>query len=125
VAAPSFASPFVVFVDHVQPTVLLIACSFFGCCTSPSGVIKRPSPGSLCCLAVARFVVGENGSCSGRWKSAPGCCLLGLVTDSSRWFMFFVVCFVWSVAVCLPPAGFSFCRSPTSDVFVCLGTRWI
>jgi hypothetical protein len=65
VVAPSFVLP-VVFVDLVQPTLLLVAVYFSGCCTSPSGTIKPPSSGSLWCLAIARFVVGEGGSCSVR-----------------------------------------------------------
>lgn len=63
--APSFVLP-VVFVDPVKPTLLLVAGSFSGCCSSPSGTIKPPLSGSLWCLAVARFVVGEGGSCGVR-----------------------------------------------------------
>jgi len=98
-------SSVVVSIDPVLSMVIIPCC---GCCNLSLILLRRalfawPSQGS--------WWVGEGGSCSGYGLSTPGLFTVVLC-------FFLPLCFVLSVAVCLPPVGFCVCGSPTGCFFV-------
>lgn len=104
---PPLVSTVAISTCPVLATIFFVVGLFPVAVISPPKAINPPSSGSLCCLVVARFVVGDGGS-----VVVVGC--LQLVNVGLVWwhtlfggcvFFLFAGCFFSLVAVCFPRVG--------------------